>query len=60
MSNEFANVYVLRIAVSVGSNTINKCLIKTNCFAFCFCTFAISPFEGVKLGKIHYSFRKLI
>ena len=48
MSNEFANVYPLPITVSVGSNTINKCLIKTNYFAFCFCTFAISPFEGVK------------
>ena len=48
MSNEFANVYPLPITVSVGSNTINKCLIKTNYFAFCFCTFAITPFEGVK------------
>ena len=47
MSYEFGNVYVLRTAVSLESNTNNKCCKKGNCFAFYFCTFAIIPFEGI-------------
>ena len=46
MSYEFANVYVLRTAVSLESKTNNKCFKKGNCFVFCFCAFAIT-FEGI-------------
>ena len=39
MSYEFANVYVLLTAVSLESNTNNKCCKKGNCFAFYFCLY---------------------
>ena len=41
------NVYLLRTAVSLEANTNNKRFKQGTRFAFCFCTLANTPFEGI-------------